>query len=362
VSGSCVDNAGNRSGNAPSATIKYDASAPTVTGVSTGRSPDSNGWFNHPVSVALQGTDNGPSGINQCDGFTYSGPDTNGNVGGQCVDNAGNAAGGQVAFKYDATPPSVSGQPARGPDGNGWFNHAVTINFGGSDAASGIASCSSTTYNGPETGGTTLNGTCTDNAGNTGSGTYGMRFDTTPPGGVTANLARGPDANGWYNHPLGITFSGSDGLSGIASCTSMSYNGPDSAGATATGSCTDNAGNTSAPLSKSFQFDDSPPSVQAQPSRSPDSGTWYNHAVGISFVGSDGGSGVASCSSTSYGGPDGGGIGIGGSCADHAGNTGTASMALNYDATPPTSITGKLDRTPDHNGWYNHPVNAVLRR
>jgi hypothetical protein len=361
VTGSCTDNAGNSaSGTSPS--IKYDSHAPTVTGISTSRSPDSNGWFNHPVSVTLHGTDNGPSGIASCSSLTYSGPDTNGSVGGQCVDNAGNpSAPASVPFKYDATPPSVSGQPARGPDANGWFNRAVTINFGGSDF-SGIASCTSTTYGGPDTSGTTLSGSCKDNAGNTGNTSYSLKFDASSPTVSGGNLSRGPDANGWYNHAVGISFAGSDrGPSGIASCTSLSYSGPDSGSASATGTCTDNAGNRSAPLSTAFKYDGSGPSVSGQPSRPPDSGGWYNHALTVNFVGNDGGgSGVAGCTSTSYSGPDGGGIGLGGSCTDKAGNKGSSSFGLNYDATAPTSITGKLDRGPDHNGWYNHPVGVVF--
>lgn len=360
VTGSCTDNAGNAA-SGQSATIKYDSHAPTVTGVATGRSPDSNGWFNHPVQVTLQGQDNGPSGIASCSSFTYSGPDTNGNVGGQCTDNAGNSAGGSVPFKYDSTPPSVSGSPARSPDANGWFNRAVTINFGANDF-SGIASCTSTNYNGPDTAGTTITGSCSDNAGNTGNGSYALKFDDTAPTVSSANFSRGPDANGWYNHALGIAFGGSDnGPSGIASCTSLNYSGPDTGSATATGTCTDNAGNVSGPLTTTFKYDGSGPSVSGQPSRPPDSGNWYNHPLTVAFVGNDGsGSGVASCSSVSYSGPDGGGISLGGSCTDKAGNSGSTGFGLNYDSTPPTSITGKLDRDPDHNGWYNHPVGVVF--
>jgi hypothetical protein len=47
-------------------------------------------------------------------------------------------------------------------------------------------------------------------------------------------------------------------------------------------------------------------------------------------------SGVASCSSGSYAGPDNGGASVPGSCTDNAGNVGTAALPLAYDATPPT--------------------------
>ena len=55
----------------------------------------------------------------------------------------------------------------------------------------------------------------------------------------------------------------------------------------------------------------------------------------MTFQAVDQTSGVASCSSTTYGGPDGLGAAIGGSCTDVAGNTASGSFPLNYDATPP---------------------------
>jgi hypothetical protein len=44
---------------------------------------------------------------------------------------------------------------------------------------------------------------------------------------------------------------------------------------------------------------------------------------------------VAACSGATYAGPDGAGIRVGGTCTDVAGNVGSGSFALNYDATPP---------------------------
>jgi hypothetical protein len=78
-----------------------------------------------------------------------------------------------------------------------------------------------------------------------------------------------------------------------------------------------------------------PAVVSAAPDRPPDYNGWFNHAVGLSFRGSDATSGVASCSTAVYAGPDGAGVRVGGSCQDVAGNVGTGSFALNYDATPP---------------------------
>src|SRR5256886_2085380 len=71
--------------------------------------------------------------------------------------------------------------------------------------------------------------------------------DATPPTTTGITAQRDPDAGGWYNHAVGITVAGTDATSGIASCTSLTYTGPDSGAASAGGTCTDNAGNVSAP-------------------------------------------------------------------------------------------------------------------
>jgi hypothetical protein len=84
-----------------------------------------------------------------------------------------------------------------------------------------------------------------------------------------------------------------------------------------------------------LHIDKTPPAVTAAPSRPPDYGGWYNHPVPLTFSGTDATSGVASCSSATYAGPDQPGAVVGGSCQDVAGNTGGTSFTLNYDATPP---------------------------
>jgi hypothetical protein len=75
--------------------------------------------------------------------------------------------------------------------------------------------------------------------------------------------------------------------------------------------------------------------VSAVPVRPPDYNGWFNHPVGVSFRGADATSGVQSCTSAGYGGPDAAGVVLGGSCRDVAGNVGGGSYALNYDSTAP---------------------------
>src|SRR5204863_9303957 len=84
-------------------------------------------------------------------------------------------------IRIDATPPSVTASASRGPDFHGWFNHPVTIGWSGTDAVSGIAGCSSVTYQGPDNGAATVNGGCTDIAGNSTIRPVPLAYDATPP-------------------------------------------------------------------------------------------------------------------------------------------------------------------------------------
>jgi hypothetical protein len=243
-------------------TIKRDATPPTVTSVAAQRGPDVNGWYNHAVGVTADGTD-ATSGKASCTAVTYTGPDSgSATVSGTCTDNAGNvSAPKSVTFQYDATGPSVSPAPARAADSNGWYNHGVDVAFQGSDSVSGVESCTSGSYAGPDNASASVSGTCSDKAGNTGGATFALHYDATPPTVSSATPDRGPDADGWYNHTLSVAFSGADATSGIASCDSSSYAKPDSAKASVSGRCRDNAGNVSDPGGFSFKFDSTPPKL-----------------------------------------------------------------------------------------------------
>ena len=108
-----------------------------------------------------------------------------------------------------------------------------------------------------------------------------LNYDATPPA-VAATLARAPDSNGWFNHPVAAIGTGSDGASGVAGCTSASYGGPDTAGVSLAVSCRDRAGNGSG-AQVSLKYDASPPEVVATPDRPPVAGGWYRRLLTVSF-------------------------------------------------------------------------------
>ena len=292
-------------------------------------------WYKTSITVAFAWDPVGVMQTASCDTNTVTG-DTAG-WSRTCVVTYTNGSQSSlpVTVKKDATPPTISGaSPTRGPDSNGWYNHPVGVTFSGSDAISGLAGCSSAGYSGPDTAGASFTGTCTDNAGNvSGPLTSGsIKYDATPPA-VSLSLSRGPDSNGWYNHPVDFHASGSDNLSGIASCTSGTIGG----GGSVAASCTDNAGNVRS-AGASVNYDAGAPSIDSVTfDRPPDSNGWYNHAVSVTFHGTDGGSGIGSCSAVNYAGPDTSGTTVNGTCTDKAGNrAGGTSPSFKYDSTPPT--------------------------
>src|SRR6185503_15378385 len=110
---------------------------------------------------------------------------------------------------------------------DGWYTSPVSFSVSGSDGVSGLDSCNAPSYGGPDSGGGTVTATCRDKAGNSSSRSFTVRYDTAAPQVTGAALDRAPDNGEWYTKPVTVTFAGSDATSGVASCTTMPYSGPD---------------------------------------------------------------------------------------------------------------------------------------
>jgi hypothetical protein len=355
-SDSCTDVAGNTAPAIASDNFKLDKTAPSVV-VSLARGPDQGDWYNAPIGYSAVGSDT-LSGVGSCQpAALYSGPDGEDvSVTRTCTDVAGNIGSGSAGFDYDNTDPEVTATPSRGPDSNGWYNHAFSVSYSGEDETSGIDSCDADDeYDGSDTAGDSLSGSCSDVAGNSASASYPFKYDATAPT-VSATPSRSPDHNGWYNAPFSVSYSGEDEASGIDSCDADDeYDGPDTAGDSLSGSCSDVAGN-SASASYAFKYDATAPGVTVNLARDPDHNAWYNHGLGYRAVGSDALSGLDSCQAGAvYTAPDSAAASVTRTCTDNAGNEGSGSRTFMFDATAP-SVTVDLARDPDRNGWYNAPV------
>jgi len=341
-----------------------DTTAPTTTATLAG-TKGTNPWYTSAVTVTLAATDpDGTSDVatttDTVDGVakpTYTAPFTVSGDGTHPVtfsstDKAGNAETSQtLTVTIDATAPSgVTGAPDRAPDSNGWYNHAVTVMFSGTDATSGIATCTSTTYSGPDSATATVSGTCTDKAGNvsapaTFTFTYGT--DTTAPT-TTAALSGTKGNNGYYTSAVTVTLAATDpdGISDVATTTdtvdsgaAQAYTAPFTVSGDGshpvTFSSTDKAGNAETTKTQTIKIDaTAPTNVVGTPDRGPDAGGYYNHPVTVTFAGKDATSGIATCTSATYSGPESATVSVPGSCTDTAGNSASGSVALKYDTTP----------------------------
>ena len=73
-------------------------------------------------------------------------------------------------------------------------------------------------------------------------------------------MNRAPDAAGWYNHAVQVSFTGKDGGSGVAECTQpVTYAGPDASPARIVGQCRDAAGHVSSPATLELRYDGTKP-------------------------------------------------------------------------------------------------------
>lgn len=156
--------------------------APSVRYECTPAPADCTGWYRSNVRIEWTYLPSNATVVAGCEN-KWLVTDTTGSNEFCRVRDGQATATGEITMTVDKSPPVVTGgQPARGADFNGWYNHPVEIAFSGSDLTSGIASCTRPTYAAPDSGAASLFGTCIDNAGNVSSPFgYGLRYDATAP-------------------------------------------------------------------------------------------------------------------------------------------------------------------------------------
>ena len=155
----------------------------------------------------------------------------------------------------DDTPP-VIGHDIQGTLGNnGWYTSDVTLTWSVTDSESPNSITKTGCHDQNITAdqqATTYSCSASSPGGTAGPVEVTIKRDATAPTDVSGSPNSAPDSNGWYNQPVGFTFTGQDLTSGIAACSSPTYSGPDGTGVAVTGSCTDKAGNESATVSSSL--------------------------------------------------------------------------------------------------------------
>ncbi|HVM17636.1 MAG TPA: hypothetical protein VM290_08660 [Gaiellaceae bacterium] len=162
----------------------------------------------------------------------------------------------------DVTAPTVTGQPDRAPDANGWYNANVTITWSAVDPQ---PSAGPPTVPAPTVAATEgknvpyTSGPSCDPNNNCATGTVTLSIDKTPPTVLATVTA--PNQHGWYAHDVLVGFQCADSLSGIATCPAPQTLTTEGASLSASGTATDRAGNQATATATGIKIDKTPPTI-----------------------------------------------------------------------------------------------------
>lgn len=233
----------------------------------------------------------------------------------------------------DSTPPVISALISPEPNSVGWNNTNVTVTFTCSDTESGIVNCPGPVTVSQEGGGQIIEGTATDNAGNSASTSVTLNIDKTNPS-ISYDASPAANSFGWNNSDVTVTFTCSDALSGIASCISPQTVSTEGANQPVSGTATDAAGNT-ATTTASVSLDKTNPTITYSLSPAPNQYGWHNSDVTVTFNCSDSLSGIDTCPAPFTITQEGGGQIFEGTATDKAGNSASAAFMVNIDKGTP---------------------------
>lgn len=267
----------------------------------------------------------------------------------------------------DSSAPTAN--PSQSPAANtaGWNNSDVTVTWHWSDNAGGSgidnANCTTTSTTTGE-GILPLNATCQDLAGNSGSAAYTVQVDKILPT-LSAAPATAPNAAGWYQSDVTVTFTCHDDRAGISvgACpANQLLQDEGSAVASIAQTVVDAAGNVSLPSNVvTVRIDKSAPVANPILSAPANAAGWHSAPVTVDWQWSDaGGSGLdpAHCTHTSVTSGE-GSLPLIAACTDLAGNQGHAEVMVQVDLSAPTIqvYATKVDGNPYLAGdWSNQAV------
>ncbi len=342
-----------------SVSLKIDMTAPDATLAPSG-APGANGWFVDDVTVATNGSDN-ISGPANCTADQVISTETASQVvNGSCTNQAGltgNAV--PITVKLDKTGPTAVLTPSGILGSNGWYSSDVIVSAAGADGISGPVTCTADVILSDDTAGSTVNGSCTNQAGlSTDASAVTVKLDQTDPSAHVA-LAGTLGTNGWYVSNVVATTLGSDTVSEPVECTDPHTYATDGTGFVAEGDCTNNAGRVQHAVSDEFKIDKTAPTGVALEILSGTEGAngWYTSDVVVKTVGTDATSGVACTANQTL--VTEGTFEINGECTNGAGlSTDAAPITVKIDKSAPTA-TLNLAGTVGGNGWYTSNVTAT---
>jgi hypothetical protein len=250
------------------------------------------------------------------------------------TDGGGQTASGSATYSIvDPSAPSISYVLApAAPDGdNGWYTSDVgltwTVTENESPNSLSKTGCADQNITADQAE-QTYSCSATSAGGSADNVDVKIKRDGTAPS-ASASASPAPNGNGWNKSDVTVSFGGTDGTSGIASCADDVVLSSEGAGQSASGTCTDKAGNESAAATASgINIDKTAPSLSLVGGPANGASYYFGSVPAIPTCSeSDALSGLdGTCNITGYG------IGVGShtitaKVSDKAGNEATATSS-----------------------------------
>jgi hypothetical protein len=350
ISATASDVAGNES--TATVTLNIDLTAPEIT---SSADPVANAynWNNTAVTISYNCLD-ALSGVASCSPpVTLSAEGAAQIVTGEVTDTADNNASVSHTVNIDLTPPQISTSLSAPANASDWYKNDVTVNFNCSDALSGIVECPTPVTLSTEGASQIIEGSVADKADNTSSASVSLNLDKTPPL-ISSSAVPLPNAKGWNNNEVTVSYACQDSLSGVASCSPPVAVPTEGANQTVTGNAADVADNA-ASVTHTLNIDLTQPTIATSLSAPANAAGWHKEDVTTTFTCDDNLSGVVECPAPNTLSTEGANQVISGAVSDNADNSNSTSVTLNLDKTPP-SLTSAAAPLPNTKGWNNSAV------
>ena len=253
-----------------------------------------------------------------------------------------------VTVGNGVNPLTITPTVSPAPNAAGWNTSAVTVSFTCTDASSPVSSCPAPVVVSTSTPGQIVTGTAKDSAGRTATAQVTVKLELAPPT-ITATLSPVPNAAGWNNTPVTVTYTCTASTSPLVSCPPPDKFTTEVSAQLVTETATDVAGNTVG-ASVVVKVDMTPPIINISLPTNGSTIALGTPSIGINGTANDNSSGVVSlkcnnaaatltnsnfsCSATLVSGAN----TISLVATDVAGNTATAPLKLIYAPAPQISI------------------------
>jgi alpha-tubulin suppressor-like RCC1 family protein len=344
-------------------TILSDPTPPAIVPILVGTQGD-NGWYIGDVSLRWSVLDPETPFIHrgECPDYALN-FDTRGEYRYCEARSWGGLSTYPLTLRRDTGIPTLYPAPQSQPNGAGWYRSPVQVYFFCDDAISGVAQCPPLRVLAEEGAAVTTGPqTARDHAGHVSApSSFTARIDMTSPV-ITAAPTTAPIANGWYNADVTVAFACSDALSGLSHpCPQSQVLTQQGFNVTSTAqTISDIAGNLATSNTVGVDIDKTPPTISAQAVGFPNGNGWYNRDVVVRFTCSDALSGIAvgECPPDITVSEEGANVTRIATVRDKVGWTGSTSIGLKIDKTPPFLASPAVPAQLVLNATYTVTPNA----